>query len=69
MRTAFAILVAAWLIIGLLAAIQRGYFSTSEPSCATVGSTIVTVIAGPLNYIGANPEVECPDLQAPQPSE
>lgn len=55
-----------WLIIGLVAAGQRGYLGGSGSSCAKAGNTIITVIAGPLNYIGVNPKVNC-DL--PQPSQ
>lgn len=55
-----------WLLIGLVAAGQRGYITTDH-DCASFGSTAVTVVVGPLNYIGVNPEVECPDL--PEPSE
>jgi hypothetical protein len=56
-----------WLIIGALAAAQRGYFSNSDPDCGDVGSTLVTILAGPLNYVGVNPEIDCPSV--PQPSE
>jgi len=49
-----------WLVIGAIAAGQRGYFASSDTSCATVSTVIVTVIAGPLNYVGVNPRVECP---------
>jgi hypothetical protein len=55
-----------WLLIGALAAFQRGYFSSSDTNCAGVTTTIVTIVAGPLNYAGVNPEVGCP--QVPQPS-
>jgi hypothetical protein len=61
------VVVIIWLVIGLIAAAQRGYFSTSDQDCPTIGSTLVTILAGPLNYIGVNPEVDCPNL--PQPSE
>jgi hypothetical protein len=61
-----AIVVVIWLIIGAIAAGQRGYFSTGEKNCAEAGSTIITIIAGPLNYIGINPKVQC---TAPQPSQ
>ena len=60
-----ALLVVVWLIIGCIAAAQRHYFSSSRPSCAHVGTTVVTIIAGPLNYVGANPKIKC---HAPQPS-
>jgi len=55
-----------WLIIGALAAFQRGYFNRADTNCAGVSTTIVTIVAGPLNYVGVNPKVECP--QVPQPS-
>ncbi|MDT0301054.1 hypothetical protein [Streptomonospora wellingtoniae] len=66
-RIVIGTVVVVWLLIGLFAAIQRGYFSTDEANCATIGSTLTTIGAGPLNYFGVNPTVECPDL--PQPSE
>ncbi|MDX6240326.1 MAG: hypothetical protein QOG10_5146 [Kribbellaceae bacterium] len=60
------IIVLVWLLIGLAAATQRHYFSTGpDATCAKVGTTLVTIVAGPLNYIGANPKVNC---AAPQPS-
>jgi hypothetical protein len=55
-----------WLIIGAIAAFQRGYFGNSSTNCAGVSTTIVTIVAGPLNYVGVNPQVDCP--QVPQPS-
>jgi hypothetical protein len=55
-----------WLIIGALAAFQRGYFSSANTNCAGVSTSVVTILAGPLNYIGVNPKVECPKV--PQPS-
>jgi hypothetical protein len=55
-----------WLIIGAIAAGQRGYFDNSNNNCAEAGTTIVTIIAGPLNYVGLNPKVNC---EVPQPSQ
>ncbi|MDG4830949.1 hypothetical protein O7627_16775 [Solwaraspora sp. WMMD1047] len=60
------ILLVIWLIIGAIAAGQRGYFNDSNDNCAEAGTTIVTVIAGPLNYVGLNPKIEC---DVPEPSE
>ena len=60
-----AVLVVVWLIIGVIAAAQRNYFSDSKPSCAKVSTVVVTIIAGPLNYVGVNPKVKC---AVPQPS-
>lgn len=69
MRSIIAILVVVWLVIGVLAAVQRGYFGADrEVSCKTTGDTALTILAGPLNYMGANPKVDC-DVEAPQPSE
>ncbi|HWF79441.1 MAG TPA: hypothetical protein VN695_02585 [Streptosporangiaceae bacterium] len=59
-----AILLVIWLIIGAIAGAQRGYYKGSS-SCARAGTIVVTVLAGPLNYVGANPKVKC---HVPQPS-
>lgn len=66
MRSLIGIVVVVWLVIGALAAYQRGYFGDDrEVSCKSTGDTVLTVLAGPLNYMGVNPEVDC---QVPQPS-
>jgi hypothetical protein len=64
MKIGTAILV-VWLVIGVLAAAQRGYFKDSDTNCAEAGTIAVTTVAGPLNYVGANPKVKC---TVPQPS-
>lgn len=53
-----------WLIIGAIAAGQRHYFSGST-GCGKASTVAVTILAGPLNYVGANPKVTC---SVPQPS-
>ncbi|MEV4626989.1 hypothetical protein AB0J90_11945 [Micromonospora sp. NPDC049523] len=63
--SAGAAILVIWLIIGAIAAGQRGYFDSSNDNCAEAGTTVVTVIAGPLNYVGLNPKVSC---EVPQPS-
>ena len=55
-----------WLVIGVVAAVQRGYFSSGDTSCASAATIAVTVIAGPLNYLGVNPQVDC---ALPHPSQ
>ncbi len=60
------IVVVVWLVIGALAAAQRGYFAGENANCAKAGTVIVTVVAGPLNYVGVNPKVK--DCNVPQPS-
>lgn len=65
-----SVLVVIWLLIGVFAAYQRGYFSDArDVSCKQASDTVLTVLAGPLNYIGVNPKVECPDVRVPEPSE
>ena len=53
------IVILVWLIIGAVAAGQRGYYGSAD-TCAKAGTVIVTVIAGPLNYLGVNPKIQCP---------
>jgi membrane protein YdbS with pleckstrin-like domain len=60
-----SVLVVLWLLIGALAAWQRKYFSGSDANCAKVGTVVVTVLAGPLNYVGVNPKISC---SLPEPS-
>jgi hypothetical protein len=64
MRIGTVILI-AWLIIGAFAGSQRHYYNGSSTSCAKTGTIAVTVLAGPLNYIGVNPKISCP---TPKPS-
>ncbi|GAA5191909.1 hypothetical protein GCM10023322_50350 [Rugosimonospora acidiphila] len=59
------VVIVIWLIIGAVAAGQRGYFGDSKTNCAKAGNTVLTIISGPLNYIGVNPKVNC---HTPQPS-
>lgn len=63
-----AILIVIWLVIGAIAAGQRHYYTDRKASCATVSTIVVTIIAGPLNYLGANPKEKCPNVKVPQPS-
>ena len=41
-------------------------FHHAAQSCASAGTIALTVLAGPLNYVGVNPKV--PDCNVPQPS-
>jgi hypothetical protein len=47
-----------WLVIGGFAAGQRGDYSGSA-TCSRVGSAAVTILAGPLNYTGVDPHINC----------
>jgi hypothetical protein len=59
------IVVVVWLAIGAIAAGQRHYYRGSTKTCAKVSTIAVTIVAGPLNYVGANPKIKC---HTPQPS-
>ena len=59
------VLLVVWLIIGAIAGGQRHYYGSSDPNCSRAGTIIVTILAGPLNYVGVNPQISC---KAPQPS-
>lgn len=59
-------IVLLWLLVGALAGYQRHYFDQHNNSCAKAGTVVVTVLAGPLNYLGANPKVKT--CNVPQPS-
>jgi hypothetical protein len=66
MRKVIGLLIVIWLIIGVLAAAQRGYFNPGrDVNCRKTSDTVLTVVAGPLNYVGVNPKVKC---HVPQPS-
>jgi len=67
MSRLIGLLIVIWLVIGVIAAFQRGYFGNErDVSCKTFGDTALTIVAGPLNYVGVNPKVQC--AKAPQPS-
>lgn len=66
MKSLLVVVVIVWLVIGALAVAQRGYFGNDKDvTCKTAGDTALTVVAGPLNYLGVNPKVDC---KTPQPS-
>jgi hypothetical protein len=68
MKSLIGLVVIVWLVIGALAAFQRGYFGDDrDVSCKSTGDTALTIVAGPLNYMGANPKVNC-NVKVPQPS-
>jgi hypothetical protein len=60
-----SILIVLWLVIGAIAAGQRHYYDSGRTNCAKAGTIAVTILAGPLNYVGANPKVRC---ALPKPS-
>jgi hypothetical protein len=66
MRSIIGVLIVVWLVIGAIAAAQRGYFGDNgDVDCKKASDTALTIVAGPLNYMGVNPKVKC---NAPSPS-
>lgn len=66
MKSLIALIITVWLLVGVVAAAQRDYFSSKKTNCASFSTTALTIVSGPLNYMGANPKSKCPKL--PQPS-
>jgi len=66
MKMVIGAVILIWLFIGGVAAAQRGYFGDDRAvNCKTGADTSLTMLAGPLNYVGVNPKVNC---KTPQPS-
>ncbi|GAA0975074.1 hypothetical protein GCM10009555_032320 [Acrocarpospora macrocephala] len=61
-----SILLILWLIAGVIAAGQRDYYAGPVENCNQGATIAVTILAGPLNYLGMNPKIAC---QTPQPSQ
>jgi hypothetical protein len=53
-----SVLLAIWLVIGGIAAGQRGDYK-GPIGCSRASTVAVTIIAGPLNYVGVNPNITC----------
>ena len=53
-----------WLVIGGFAAGQRGDYTRSF-NCSGAATAATTILAGPLNYVGVDPHINC---TAPSPS-
>jgi hypothetical protein len=66
MKLIIGAVVTVWLIVGLVATAQRGYYGNDRTvNCGTGATIAVTVLAGPVNYLGAEPRLSC---KAPHPS-
>jgi hypothetical protein len=55
-----------WLFIGAVAAGQRSEYTHPPTGCSQAATIGVTILAGPLNYVGLDPKINCKHL--PQPS-
>lgn len=69
MKALIGIIIVVWLVIGAAAAYQRGYFGNDrDVTCKTTSDTVLTIAAGPLNYVGVNPKIDCGNVDVPEPS-
>ena len=60
MKSFLMILVIIWFVLGASAADDRGYFNgTSNRDCSFIGSALLTVVSGGLNYAGVHPRAYC----------
>jgi hypothetical protein len=59
-----SLVLVVWLVIGAIAAGQRGDYK-HPVDCSSVSTAAVTIVAGPLNYAGVNPHINC---TTPRPS-
>jgi hypothetical protein len=60
MKTFLMILVLIWFVLGAGAANDRGFFESGYPrTCTNIGTASLTVVAGPLNYVGLHPTAAC----------
>jgi hypothetical protein len=60
-----SLLLIVWLIIGAVAAGQRHDFRGARAGCSKTGTIALTIVAGPLNYVGVDPKTSC---KVPHPS-
>ena len=53
-----AVVLLIWVVLGAVTADYRRYFQR-HATCASLGTIAVTILAGPMNYTGADPKVTC----------
>jgi hypothetical protein len=59
------LILVVWLVIGAAAAGQRHEYTHPPANCNQAATVAVTILAGPLNYVGLDPKISC---RLPQPS-
>ena len=53
-----SVILIIWLVIGGFAAGQRGDYK-GPVNCSRAATAAMTILAGPLNYTGVNPHINC----------
>lgn len=60
MKNILFILVVVWFVLGCSVANDRGYFdANADRDCTFIGSALLTVVVGPVNYLGVHPQASC----------
>ena len=60
MKNLLFILVIVWFVLGCSVANDRGYFDSNvNRNCTFIGSGLLTVVAGPVNYLNVHPRASC----------
>jgi hypothetical protein len=59
------VIVLIWLLVGVYAAWDRGYFSDQPETCGVAATIALNIIAGPLNFFAVDPHVG--DCRLPEP--
>jgi hypothetical protein len=62
-------LVVVWLIVGVAATVQRGYFTGNNATCAKTGTITVTVFGGASQLRRCQPEAQLPRAEAVEAAE
>ena len=67
MKGLLGLLIVVWLVIGAVAALAARLLRRRPGrQLQERGRHAVTIVAGPLNYMGANPKIECDTPSPPQ---
>jgi hypothetical protein len=53
-----SVILVLWLVVGGFAAGQRGDYK-GPVNCSNAATAAITILAGPLNYMGVNPQISC----------
>lgn len=60
MRNVLLVLMIVWFVLGASVANDRGYFDAqANRNCTFIGSALLTVVVGPINYLNVHPRAHC----------
>ncbi|HEX3929887.1 MAG TPA: hypothetical protein VHW64_04245 [Nocardioides sp.] len=60
MKNILLLLAIVWFVLGASVANDRGFFDAhTNRNCNFIGSAMLTVVVGPVNYLGVHPRAHC----------